>query len=208
MHSASAGPAVLLHVADSMPALREIEILAPGQVTEISVSPGLQVRRQVLLGPQVARSTKRRPLDPAGPGGPGEPAGPLTPCGPAGPRTPELPCGPTGPCGPFEHAAKESAAMIAIASTDARTGPSGTQTDTDAFTAAMCCQCTLRYRSRRHRRCWSRASAASVAQVEARQTPGPAWPPIPGFRSRSIRLLAECLFCLLLCPRLLLCPQL
>jgi hypothetical protein len=44
MHSTSAGPNVSLHVAESIPACREIEIRAPGQATETSVSSGLQLR--------------------------------------------------------------------------------------------------------------------------------------------------------------------
>ncbi len=53
MHSASAGPGLLLHVAESMSALRVIEMAPPGQVAETIRSPGLQVRSQLLLAPRV-----------------------------------------------------------------------------------------------------------------------------------------------------------
>ncbi|MGB6535927.1 MAG: hypothetical protein WBF58_08200 [Xanthobacteraceae bacterium] len=55
MHSASAGPGVLLHAAESTPPDREITIVAPGQVTETSRSPGLQLKSQLLLGAQLGR---------------------------------------------------------------------------------------------------------------------------------------------------------
>jgi len=54
MHSAKAGPGVLLHAAESTPPVREITIVAPGQVTETSRSPGLQLKSQLLLGAQVS----------------------------------------------------------------------------------------------------------------------------------------------------------
>jgi hypothetical protein len=54
MHSAKAGPGVLLHAAESMPPDREMTIVAPGQVTETRRSPGLQVRSQLLLGLQLS----------------------------------------------------------------------------------------------------------------------------------------------------------
>jgi len=54
MHSASAGPGVLLHAAESTPPCLEITIVAPVQVTETSRSPGLQLKSQLLLGAQVS----------------------------------------------------------------------------------------------------------------------------------------------------------
>jgi hypothetical protein len=54
MHSAKAGPGVLLHAAESTPAFLEITIVAPGHVTETNRSPGLQLRSQLLLGAQVS----------------------------------------------------------------------------------------------------------------------------------------------------------
>jgi hypothetical protein len=54
MHSASAGPGVLLHAAESTPPVLEITIVAPGHVTDTSRSPGLQLRSQLLLGAQVS----------------------------------------------------------------------------------------------------------------------------------------------------------
>jgi hypothetical protein len=51
MHSASAGPGLLLHAADSISALRVIATVPPGQVAEMSFSPGLQVRSQLLPAP-------------------------------------------------------------------------------------------------------------------------------------------------------------
>ena len=54
MQSAKAGPGVLLHAAESIPPLLEMTIVAPGQVTETSRSPGLQLKSQLLLGAQVS----------------------------------------------------------------------------------------------------------------------------------------------------------
>ena len=51
MHSARAGPGLLLQVAESISALRVIDIAPPGQVTDTIRSPGLQVRSQLLLAP-------------------------------------------------------------------------------------------------------------------------------------------------------------
>jgi hypothetical protein len=51
MQSASAGPGLLLQVADSISAFRVIEIAPPGQVTDTMRSPGLQVRSQLPLAP-------------------------------------------------------------------------------------------------------------------------------------------------------------
>lgn len=53
MQSASAGPGVLLHAAESTSPCLEITIVAPGQVTETSRSPGLQLKSQLLLGAHV-----------------------------------------------------------------------------------------------------------------------------------------------------------
>jgi hypothetical protein len=53
MQSANAGPGVLLHAAESTPPVLEITMVAPGQVTETSRSPGLQLKSQLLLGAQV-----------------------------------------------------------------------------------------------------------------------------------------------------------
>ena len=76
MQSAKAGPGVLLQAAESTPPVLEITMVAPGQVTDTSRSPGLQLRSQLLLGAQVSRWTKCSPVEPAGPAGPGGPAGP------------------------------------------------------------------------------------------------------------------------------------
>lgn len=54
MQSASAGPGVLLHAAASTLPCLEITIVAPGQVTETSRSPGLQLKSQLLLGAHVS----------------------------------------------------------------------------------------------------------------------------------------------------------
>jgi hypothetical protein len=54
MHKASAGPGVLLQAAESTPAVLEITMVAPGHVTETSLSPGLQLRSQLLLGAQLS----------------------------------------------------------------------------------------------------------------------------------------------------------
>lgn len=54
MQSARAGPGVLLQAAESTPPLLEITIVAPGQVTDTNLSPGLQLRSQLLLGAQVS----------------------------------------------------------------------------------------------------------------------------------------------------------
>jgi hypothetical protein len=54
MHSTKAGPGVLLQAAESTPPFLEMTIVAPGQVTETSRSPGLQLKSQLLLGAQVS----------------------------------------------------------------------------------------------------------------------------------------------------------
>ncbi|MFZ2067896.1 MAG: hypothetical protein WAV27_18140 [Xanthobacteraceae bacterium] len=54
MQSAKAGPGVLLHAADSTPPVLEMTIVPPGQVTETSRSPGLQLKSQLLLGAHVS----------------------------------------------------------------------------------------------------------------------------------------------------------
>jgi hypothetical protein len=79
IHSAIAGPGVLLHAADSTPPSFEITMVAPGQVTAAKISPGLQLRSQLLLGAQVSLRTRCKPVDPAGPGGPGGPPRPASP---------------------------------------------------------------------------------------------------------------------------------
>jgi len=142
MHSAKAGPGVLLQAADSTPAALEITTVAPGQVTETSRSPGAQVRSQLLLGAQLSWCTKCSPVEPAGPGGPGGPAGPATPGGPGGPWGPASPCCPAGPCGPFEQATSESAASIATAAIDARiSSPLCYSRRREVFIRAGWCQC-------------------------------------------------------------------
>jgi len=45
---------VLLHAAESTPVVLEMMIVAPGQVTDTSLSPGLQLRSQLLLGAQLS----------------------------------------------------------------------------------------------------------------------------------------------------------
>jgi hypothetical protein len=52
MHSAKAGPVALEQVAASMSAFLLMAMVPPGQVTEISFSPGLQARSQLPLWPQ------------------------------------------------------------------------------------------------------------------------------------------------------------
>lgn len=142
MHSAKTGPGVLLQAADSTPADLEITIVAPGQVTETSLSPGLQVRSQLLLGAQLSWWTKCSPLEPGGPGGPAGPAGPVAPGGPGGPCGPASPCCPPGPCGPLEQEASESAASIAMAAIDARiSSPLCYGRRPEVFIRAGRCQC-------------------------------------------------------------------
>jgi hypothetical protein len=74
-------------------------MVPPGQVTETSFSPGLQMSSH-LVSHAGALSACRPvvPAGPAGPGGPGGPAGP-TPPGPRGPRGPGGPGGPATPAG-------------------------------------------------------------------------------------------------------------
>ena len=60
MHSASAGPVALEQVADLMSPF--LAMVPPGQVTEISFSPGLQVKSQLLLWPQPSWRSACRPL--------------------------------------------------------------------------------------------------------------------------------------------------
>jgi hypothetical protein len=52
MHSAKAGPGLLLHDADSISALRVIWSVPPGQVAETIFSPGLHVKSQLLPAAQ------------------------------------------------------------------------------------------------------------------------------------------------------------
>src|SRR5580698_1516189 len=52
IQSTIAGPGLLLHIADSISALRVMETVPPGQVAETSFSPGLQVRSHWLPAPQ------------------------------------------------------------------------------------------------------------------------------------------------------------
>ena len=47
-------PISRLIAAESTPPLLEITLVAPGQVTETSRSPGLQLKSQLLLGAQVS----------------------------------------------------------------------------------------------------------------------------------------------------------
>jgi hypothetical protein len=44
----------LLHAAESTPPVFDMTTVAPGQVTETSRSPGLQLRSQLLLGAQLS----------------------------------------------------------------------------------------------------------------------------------------------------------
>jgi hypothetical protein len=142
MHSARAGPGVLLQAAASTPPDLEITIVAPGQVTETSLSPGLQVRSQLLLGAQLSWWTKCSPVEPGGPGGPAGPAGPVAPGGPGGPCGPASPCCPAGPCGPFEQAASENAASSATVAIDARiSSPLCYDRWREVFIRAGRCQC-------------------------------------------------------------------
>ena len=146
MHSASAGPGVLLQVAVSTSVLRLRLMFAPGQVTETSFSPGLQASSHRFAGPHVSRLSTCRPLDPerprgpagpddpigpGGPGGPGGPAGPRRPAGPGGPTSPFSPCGPGGPagpwgpggpCGPSKQPPRQRAANTATAAIAERIG--------------------------------------------------------------------------------------
>ena len=124
MHSTSPGPGVLLHVAEELLMI----IVAPGHVTETSVSPGLQMNWQALFE-QASCCRTCQPAVPAGPGGPTAPAGPAGPVGPAGPTGPRspwgpcgpaVPAGPAGPCGPSKHPASEKAATSAKAEMNTR----------------------------------------------------------------------------------------
>ena len=83
MHSTSPGPGVLLHVAEELLMM----IVAPGHVTETSLSPGLQMNWQVSFE-QASCCRTCQPAVPDGPGGPTTPAGPAGPVAPAGPTRP------------------------------------------------------------------------------------------------------------------------
>ena len=119
MQSASAGPCELLHVAVSVSAVRPIQIVPPGQVTDTIFSPAVHNSTHLVSQPASLRACK--PAVPAGPCGPSEPAGPagptppaapagpampaapgvpFSPCGPGGPAGPAGPCGPSGPAEP------------------------------------------------------------------------------------------------------------
>src|SRR5580658_7698959 len=120
MHSARAGPVALEQVAASMSAFLVMAMVPPGQVTEISFSPGLQARSQLLLWPQPPWRSACRPLDPAAPGGPGGPIGPVSPLTPCGPCGPASPWAPGDPCGPSKQPASANAATTATIASDAR----------------------------------------------------------------------------------------
>ena len=77
MHSASAGPGVLLQAAVSTSVLRLRLMFAPGQVTETSFSPGLQASSHRFAGPHVSRLSTCKPLDPGRPRGPAGPDDPV-----------------------------------------------------------------------------------------------------------------------------------
>ena len=139
MHSASAGPDELLHVAVSLSAVLPIQIVPPGQVTETSFSPA--AHKSTHLVSHAVSLTACKPALPAGPGGPSGPAcpagptpppapagpgkpatpaapgGPFSPCGPGGPAGPPAPC---GPCGPSKHPDSEKAATSATTAANAR----------------------------------------------------------------------------------------
>ena len=108
MHSASAGPGELLHVAVSLSAVRPIQIVPPGQVTETIFSPAAHSSTHLVSQP--ASVSTCRPAVPAGPGGPTGPAGPAgptpppAPAGPGRPATPAAPAAPFSPCGPADPA--------------------------------------------------------------------------------------------------------
>src|SRR5580692_8263239 len=120
MHSAKAGPVALEQVAASMPPFLVMAMVPPGQVTEISFSPGLQERSQLLLWPQPSWRSACRPLEPGAPGAPAGPIGPVSPLTPCGPCGPASPCGPGGPCGPSKQPASVNAKATATMASDAR----------------------------------------------------------------------------------------
>src|SRR5580700_6850426 len=120
MHSAKAGPVALEQVAASMSAFLLMAMVPPGQVTEISFSPGLQVRSQLLAWPQPGWRSACRPLVPEAPGGPAGPIGPVSPLTPCGPCGPASPCGPAGPCEPSKQPASANAATRATIANEAR----------------------------------------------------------------------------------------
>ena len=118
MHSASAGPDELLHVAVSLSAVLPIQIVPPGQVTETSFSPAAHKSTHLVSHAVSLRACKPAlPAGPGGPSGPAGPAGPTPPPAPAGPGKPATPAapgrpfspcgpgGPAGPCGPAGPAA-------------------------------------------------------------------------------------------------------
>src|SRR5580692_2087794 len=121
MHSAKAGPVALEQVAASMSPFLVMAMVPPGQVTEISFSPGLQERSQLLFWPQPSWRSACKPLEPGAPGAPAGPIGPVSPLTPCGPCGPASPCGPGGPCGPSKQPASVNAAVRATIVSDART---------------------------------------------------------------------------------------
>ena len=144
MHSASAGPDELLHVAVSLSAVLPIQIVPPGQVTETSFSPAAHKSTHLVSHAVSLRACK--PALPAGPGGPSGPAGPSgptpppAPAGPGKPATPAAPgkpfspCGPGGPAGPCGPAGP--AAPCGPAGPPAPCGPCGPSKHPDSEKAA------------------------------------------------------------------------
>ena len=129
-----------------MSAFLEMAMVPPGQVTEISFSPGLQARSQLPLWPQPGWRSACRPLEPAAPGGPEGPIGPVSPLTPCGPCGPASPCGPAGPCGPSKQPASINAAIRATIVSDARTEvPLKIILKRNRFTAAWRSQSAARF---------------------------------------------------------------
>ena len=94
-----------MHEAELDSAIASIWILPPGQVTETSFSPGLQMSSHLVLHAGWKSACRLVvPAGPAGPGGPGGPSGPTPPPAPSGPRRPGGPGGPAGPGGPVRPA--------------------------------------------------------------------------------------------------------
>ena len=102
MHNASAGP-------DHVDARRRVRVgnffdvngVPPGQVTETSFSPGLQMSsHSVSHAGWLSACSPVVPARPAGPSGPAGPAGPTPPPAPLGPDGPGGPGGPATPAGP------------------------------------------------------------------------------------------------------------
>ena len=181
-----------MHEAELDSAIASIWILPPGQVTETSFSPGLQMSSHLVLHagwksacrlvvpagpadpggpggpsgptPPPAPSGPRRP---GGPGGPARPGGPVRPApAPAGPAGPGGPAGPCGPCGPSKQPAIEKPSTSPMTATEKRIDSSSPRPlfPPEILERSNACGASYRFCDA-HRRCASIRSPAPASKA-------------------------------------------